>query len=85
MLAKARNIASFQKPSNRDYSSVNNWIWNLKPPVEREQRFIKYKEDLITLHNEREWSGFDALIESLLLKLDCGLVRVSLIEHIALC
>ncbi|KAF7502685.1 hypothetical protein GJ744_005273 [Endocarpon pusillum] len=75
ILVKARNLVSFQKASERDYRSVSNWICNLKPLVDKEQCFIKHKEDLLTLHNGREWSGFDGLIESMLLKLDCKLVR----------
>jgi hypothetical protein len=77
ILVKARDLISFQKPSERDRGSVINWIWNSKPLIDKEQCFIKHKEDLLTLHNGREWSGFDGLVESLLLKLDCALVRVS--------
>jgi hypothetical protein len=79
VLIKARDLVTFQRPSKRDYGSVRNWIWNLKPVVEKEQAFIKYKEDIITLHSGREWSGFDGFIESLLLKLDCRLIRVGLL------
>lgn len=59
----------------RDYRSVDNRIYNRKPLVEREQLFIKYKGDLLTLHNGRERSAFDGLVESILWKLDCNLVR----------
>ncbi|MCJ1379749.1 hypothetical protein MMC17_002852 [Xylographa soralifera] len=74
-LVKARDLVSFQKPSKRDYNSVLNWIWNHKPLVDKEQCFIKHEEDVLTLHNGREWCGFDELVESLLLKLDCNFVR----------
>jgi polyphosphate kinase 2 (PPK2 family) len=77
VLVKVRDLVSLQKPSERDHRSVSNWISNSKPLVDKEQRFIKHKEDLVTLNNGREWSGFDGLIESILLKLDCRLVRVS--------
>ncbi|OCL06343.1 hypothetical protein AOQ84DRAFT_297184, partial [Glonium stellatum] len=76
-LIKARELASFVKLSKRDYRSARIWIWNFKPPVGQEQAFIKHKEDTLTLHNGREWSWFDGFVESLLLKLDCKLVRVS--------
>ena len=79
-LIKARELLSFQRPSERDYGSVKNWIWNLKPLVGQEQAFINHKEDIITLHNGREWSWFDGLVELLLLKLDCKLVRVSCLD-----
>lgn len=65
------------KAVSEDYRSVDNRIYNRKPLVEREQLFIKYKGDLLTLHNGRERSAFDGLVESILWKLDCNLVRVS--------
>ncbi len=46
------------------------------PLVQREQAFIKHKEDILVLHGGREWSGFDGFVETVLLKLDCQLVRV---------
>ena len=78
MLVKSRDLVAFQKPSNRDYESVRNWFGNNKPLVDREQAFVKHREDVVTLHSGREWSGFDGAIESLLLKFDSKLVRVSL-------
>lgn len=78
LLIKSRDILAFQKPSQRDYRSVRTWFWNLKPLAsENESSFIKKKEDVITLHSRREWSGFDGLVESALRRLDCDLVRVS--------
>jgi hypothetical protein len=78
MLVRSRDLVAFQKPSNRDYESVRNWFGNNKPLVEKEQAFVKHREDVITLHSGREWSGFDGAIESLLLKFDSKLIRVSL-------
>ena len=75
---KTRDLPSFQKLSKRDHKSALNWIWNHKPLVEKEQCFIKHEEDIITLHNGREWCGFDGLVESLLWKLDCSFIRVSI-------
>ena len=46
--------------------------------MEAEEAFIKHKEDVLTLHSGREWCGFDGLVESLLLMLNCKLVRVSM-------
>ncbi|KAF2839380.1 hypothetical protein M501DRAFT_974670 [Patellaria atrata CBS 101060] len=77
VLVKARDLVAFQKPSNRDYASIRNWICKNKPLIERDQEFVKRREDVLSLHSGREWSGFDGAIESLLLKLDCKLIRVS--------
>ena len=77
LLVKARDLASFQKPCDRDYRSVRNWIGKYAPLVSKEQAFIKHKEDVLTLHVGREWCEFDVLVEWLLLKADCKFVRVS--------
>ena len=77
MLIKARDLAAFQTPSERDRRSVRDWISNHRPLVEKEQAFIHHREDHLTLHVGREWSGFDGWIESLLLMLDGRLMRVS--------
>ena len=55
---------------------MRTWFYNEKPLIEAEQEFIKRKEDIITLRLGREWAGFDGLIESMLRKLDCRLIRV---------
>ena len=77
MLIKARDLAAFQRPSERDRGSVRTWMSNHRPLVEKEQAFIRHREDHVTLHVGREWSGFDGWIESLLLMLDGRLMRVS--------
>ena len=53
------------------------WFKNKAPLVEREQKFIKQKEDLVSVSSAREWGMFDGFVESLLLKVDCKLVQVS--------
>lgn len=77
LLVKARELVSFQRPTSRDYKSVRNWIINKAPLVEEDQDYIFWQEDLITLRHGREWANFDGLVEALLHKIDCGLVRVS--------
>lgn len=77
MLIKARELASFQHPSGRDYRSVRTWFYNVEPLVEKESEFIYRKEDVISLRSGREWSTFDGWIESTLRKFDCALLRVS--------
>lgn len=77
LLIKARELNAFQRPSNRDYRSFRTWFWNIKPlSYEREEQFIKRREDLISLRHGREWSGFDGLIESCVRKVHCKLTQV---------
>lgn len=73
---KVRELASFQRPSERDYISVRNWFRMTQPLVQKEQEFLRHKEELLTLSTGREWCGFDGFVESILKKLDCKLIQV---------
>jgi hypothetical protein len=78
ILMKARDIGAFQRPSNRDYRSLRRWFYNGTPlSYEREEEFVKRKEDLITLRHGREWAGFDGWMEECIRKLPYRLTRVS--------
>jgi len=76
LLIKARELVSFQRPTDRDYRSVRTWLHNLRPIVEQEESYIELREDILSLRHGREWAGFDGMIESLLHKLNCKLIRV---------
>lgn len=75
LLIKARELVSFQRPTDRDYKSVRNWFHNVAPLVADEQEYIMWKEDILTLRYGREWASFDGLIEQMLHKIDCRLIR----------
>lgn len=77
ILAKARDLNAFQRPSNRDYHSFRTWFWNVKPlNYEPEEDFIKRREDLVSLRHGREWSGFDGLVETCIRKMYGPLTQV---------
>ena len=82
VLKQARDIRSFQEPSKRDYRSVRRWFWNVTPLVEKEREFIKHREDIITLHNGREWSTFDEIVEKLLMSLGSTVVWVRILSYV---
>lgn len=75
LLVKARELVSFQRPTNRDYRSVRNWFHNTGPLCDEDQEYILWKEDIVTLRHGREWAGFDGLVEEILHKLNCRLIR----------
>ncbi|KAF2684473.1 hypothetical protein K458DRAFT_418039 [Lentithecium fluviatile CBS 122367] len=76
IVVKAHELNGFQRPSKRDYRSFRTWFWNVKPlNYEREEQFIKRKEDLITLRHGREWAGFDGWVEKCIQKLHCRLTH----------
>jgi hypothetical protein len=77
VLKQARELASFHKPSNRDYRSVRTWFWNTSSLVDPESKFIKHREDIISLHSGREWSTFDEIVEKVLLLPKSSWLRVS--------
>ena len=70
IMIKMRELNAFQRPSKRDYHSLRTWFYNMKPlSYEREELFVKRKEDLVTLRHGREWAGFDGWIEDCVRKL----------------
>jgi hypothetical protein len=44
-----RNLYFLAQPSGHNRKSVENWIHNNKPLIEKEARFIRYREDLVSL------------------------------------
>jgi len=75
MLLKAKEMASLQRPSARDWRSVRKWLLEKAPLVKREQQFILRREDIITLRSGREGAGFEALVEQMVGKADRFLQR----------
>lgn len=73
IMVKAREMNAFQRPSDRDYRSLRQWYYRRSPLVDRESKWIKLREDLVTLRQGREWAGFDGWIESWIKHLPFGL------------
>jgi hypothetical protein len=78
LLFKARDIAALRKPSHGDYKSVKQWFFDNKPLVEagKEGEFITWKEDIVSLHQGREWAAFDGILIVLLRWLNIGFIQV---------
>jgi hypothetical protein len=76
VLIKARQLESFQKPSDRNYRSVRRYYHNTKPLMDAEMDSIRSKEDTISLHNGREWASFDGGVETMIGQVDRGLQKV---------
>lgn len=56
-------MAKLDKPASHEYKSVNSFIADTKPLVQRETDFIGLRDDLVTLRKEREHGHLDAVIE----------------------
>jgi hypothetical protein len=77
LLIKTRELNSFQRPTERDYRSVRNCFKHMAPLVDKEQDYILWKEDIITLRHGREWASFDGMVEAMLYKIDSPPIEVS--------
>jgi hypothetical protein len=75
LLTTARDIMSFSRPPERDYTSVRRYFDQQWPTCNAE-RYIECKEDLITLRPGRESAWLDAMVEKILQKLYCRVTRV---------
>jgi soluble cytochrome b562 len=76
VLIKARQLESFQKPSDRNYRSVRRYHHNQKPLMDAEMESIRSKEDIVSLHNGREWATFDGGVETMIGQIDRALKKV---------
>ncbi|OAL46257.1 hypothetical protein IQ07DRAFT_201463 [Pyrenochaeta sp. DS3sAY3a] len=76
VLIKARTLESFQKPSDRNYRSVRRYHHNTKPLMDAEMDSIRSKEDIVSLHNGREWATFDGGVETMIGQVDRFLQKV---------
>lgn len=68
LLIVARDVAAFNKPSDRAYQSVRIWLDNYRPITEKEAQIFNMKEDLVTLDQERQWAKFDGLLTKFMMK-----------------
>ena len=76
ILIKARELESFQRPSDRNYRSVRRYHHNTKPLMDAEMDSIRSKEDTVSLRNGREWASFDGFVESMLQNFDSRFLKV---------
>jgi hypothetical protein len=76
MLMKARDLQAFQKPSDRNYRSLRRYCYKKKPLLDDELESIRAKEDMVTIHNGREWATFDGGVETVISQTDKFLQKV---------
>ena len=66
ILLYAQQLIAANRPGERDYKSVKNFMWNKKPLMEGDAEFIHNKDDLVTLRPGRETAWLDILVEQIL-------------------
>lgn len=69
-------MVALNKPAARDYNSVEAYIFDKKPLIDEESRFIYMKEDLITLRDGREMACLDSFTEKMLQIFHCRWLQV---------
>lgn len=70
-------MVALNRPAERDYRSVESYIFDKKPLVDEEYGFVYQKEDLITLRDGRETAFLDTFTEKMLQTFHCSLLQVS--------
>jgi hypothetical protein len=78
LVQMAQSLTHCNRPSSGEVNSVRNFINYRQPLVPSQQKFIKCKEDLITLRSGREHAWLDASIEKALKWMRCDLIEVSI-------
>ncbi|KAH6857290.1 hypothetical protein BKA58DRAFT_369617 [Alternaria rosae] len=82
ILAKARELVEFQRPSNDEWLNFRRWYNNRKPlGFEDEERFIRMKDDLITLRPRNDAGKIDNWIERVVGRMPEGKVATYFYNH----
>jgi len=82
ILAKARELVEFQRPSKDEWLSFRRWYNNKKPlRAEDEDRFIRMRDDLITLRPRNDAGKIDDWIERVVGKMPEGKVTTYFYDH----
>src|SRR5438045_8199699 len=78
LLTISQSLAAMNKPPKHDYASVKNYFLDEVPLDAEDEYYIYHKEDIVTLKPGRENAWLDGIVERVLQKLNCCLIRVSL-------
>ena len=65
LLLREHRLRSIPTPTERNFKSVYNFIWNFQPLYEWEQKYIRHVEDMVTPGISGEDTGVHELVHSL--------------------
>ena len=71
-----RAIRSFKDPTDRAYRNLRTYFTSNNPLYDEDAEYVMHREDLVTMR-VGESPSFEGRVESLLLKLDSRVIRVS--------
>jgi hypothetical protein len=75
LISTARELADYSKPPEQDFLSVERYFDGRRPVTNRE-RYIYFKDDLITLKPGRGEVWLDFLLWAFLRRISCNFTRV---------
>ncbi|KAM3066685.1 hypothetical protein ACMFMG_002395 [Clarireedia jacksonii] len=75
LLLRSRALSNMNRPSERDYRSVEGYMHDKKPLIDEEQSFIYEKSDLVTLREGREGAYLDKMTEKFLQTFHCAFLQ----------
>ncbi|MCJ1249480.1 hypothetical protein MMC30_006704 [Trapelia coarctata] len=76
IVQRIKTLSTYKPASDRNYSSVSNWLHNTAPLSGEESEFIHHKADLIALTDAEEGSWLDGFVEAVLFKLPYRFTRI---------
>ena len=74
---QAQKLRSLERPSDRDYQSIINFMEGDDPPLQAaDMAWVYEKEDIVTLRPGRENAWLDGFVERILHKSHCDAIEV---------
>lgn len=70
IVQRTRSFATLQRATQRNYTSVCNWISNRKPLVDDEMSTFDRDRDFVAIVDAKEGSWFDGRVENALTAID---------------
>lgn len=77
LLIRERTILSMDAPSRNNHKHYLNYVWMEKPVCPEEEDFIYHKDDMVNLHGNTEINWLRPMVDSIMMKLPRGLMKVS--------
>lgn len=69
VMSASRDMLAFSRPTEDEYRSVRDWLFDTKPVYDKELQYIRRKDDIVTLRPDREHAFLDTTIERVLFAL----------------
>jgi len=75
-MSAARDMVALNRPVGKDYDRFALYVHKAYPFHDPDKKWIYCKEDLVTLRPGREYAWLDAVVDKVLMRLNCKAVKV---------